>query len=101
MSKAEFYHSTAWRKLSRAYLLSKNYICERCGSPAEICHHKKHLTEKNYRDPAISLNADNLEALCLACHNNEHFGCGGATAPGIGFDENGDVIPTERRKSKW
>jgi 5-methylcytosine-specific restriction endonuclease McrA len=86
-----FYHSRAWKRLSRAFLLSRNYICERCGQPAEIAHHKTYLTAENVTDPAIALNPDNLEALCQNCHNIEHFGQGGATAAGLAFDENGDI----------
>ena len=56
----------------------RNHLCERCLkegriTPADIVHHKKHLTPENYRDPAISLNFDNLEALCFEHHNKEHF----------------------------
>ena len=96
MTQAAFYHSAAWRKLSRVFLLSQNYICERCGKPAEIAHHRKYLTPANMNDPEISLNPSNLEALCMACHNAEHFGTGGAIAAGYEFDENGELIPTER-----
>lgn len=96
MTQSVFYHSAAWRKLSRVFMLSKHYICERCGKPAEIAHHRKYLTPANITDPEISLNPKNLEALCMACHNAEHFGSGGAIAAGYSFDENGELIPTER-----
>jgi 5-methylcytosine-specific restriction endonuclease McrA len=96
MTQAAFYHSRPWRRLSRAFLLSRNYICERCGRPAEIAHHKKHLTAANVHDPAISLDPQNLEALCMECHNAEHFGTGGAIARGYAFDENGEFIQTKR-----
>lgn len=96
MTQAEFYHSTAWKRLSRAFLLSKNYICERCGKPAEIAHHRRYLTAENVLNPDISLNPDNLEALCLDCHNTEHFGQGGATAAGLTFDQHGDLIQKGR-----
>jgi len=92
MTQAEFYHSTAWKRLSRTFLLSKNYICERCGKPAEIAHHRRYLNAENVLNPDISLNPDNLEALCLDCHNTEHFGQGGATAAGLAFDQHGDLI---------
>jgi len=98
MTQAAFYHSAAWRKLSRAFLLSKYYICERCGKPAEIAHHKQYITPANIHNPEITLNPDNLEALCMACHNTEHFGTGGATAAGLTFNENGDIVPTHNRK---
>ena len=67
-----FYNSKEWHKVSKAYMESKNYICERCGKPAQICHHKKWLNGENVNDPLISLNFDNLEALCIDCHNAEH-----------------------------
>jgi len=88
-----FYNTKAWRRLSRAFMQSKFYICERCGRPAEICHHKTYITPANIHDPAVTLNPANLEALCLQCHNTEHFGHGGAVAPGLVFDENGDILP--------
>ena len=94
MTQQEFYHSRAWKRLSRAFLLSRNYICERCGKPAEVAHHRKYLTAANVLDPDVSLNPANLEALCMDCHNAEHFGQGGATAAGLAFDDNGDIVPT-------
>ncbi len=72
--------------------MSKYYICERCGQPAEIAHHKIYLSPGNITNPDIALNPANLEALCMNCHNTEHFGTGGATAAGIVFDANGNVI---------
>lgn len=67
-----FYSGKAWRRVSAAYMSSKNYVCERCGKPAVICHHKKWLDDRNVNDPKIALSFDNLEALCLECHNAEH-----------------------------
>ena len=91
MTQAAFYNSTAWRRLSRAFLLSKCYICERCGKPADIAHHKKHLNPSNIHNPDISLNPANLEALCIDCHNTEHFSAGGATCRGLKFTPEGDI----------
>ena len=96
MSIKAFYSTKAWRKLSRAFLLSKSYICERCGAPAEIAHHKHYVTAANVHDPDISLNPARLEALCLNCHNTEHFSKGGVVAVGLTFTENGDIAPSER-----
>lgn len=87
-----FYTSKAWRDTQKAYMLSKNYICERCGRPACIVHHKTYITPKNITDPNITLNWDNLEALCATCHQNEHFITGQVTAKGVGFDEKGNLI---------
>lgn len=54
-------------------------LCERCKAqgkykPAEIVHHKTHLNAENVNDPRIAYGFENLEALCLDCHNAEHFG---------------------------
>ena len=98
MTRAQFYHGKAWRRLSKAFLMSKHYICERCGQPAEIAHHKIYLTAQNVLDPEISLNPGNLEALCMNCHNAEHFGQGGATAAGLAFDENGNLSQKGKKK---
>jgi 5-methylcytosine-specific restriction endonuclease McrA len=58
--------------------------------PAKIAHHRTHLTEKNISDPHVALAWDNLEALCQACHNEEHHRTPRAR---YGFDEEGNVIP--------
>ena len=94
----EFYHSKAWRKVREVALKRDNYLCCRCDRPGEHVHHKIRLTPENVNDPAISLNLDNLETLCHACHDQEH-----AREHGRGriveeenpytFDENGYCIP--------
>lgn len=67
-----FYLSKSWEDTRNAYMLSQHRVCERCGEPAKICHHKTWLTPKNIRDAYITLGWDNLEALCQDCHNREH-----------------------------
>lgn len=66
-------------------------LCVRCGKPGEIVHHKIYLTPENIGNPDISLNPDNLETLCRDCHALEHEGQS-PTAPGLMFDDNGDLI---------
>lgn len=79
-SKAvRFYNSDAWHNCREAYLKKVNHLCERCLAkgiyePAYIVHHKIYLSEENFGDAEIMTGFDNLEALCLACHNEEHFG---------------------------
>lgn len=71
-----FYHSPEWRKCSKSFASEKRYICERCGKYCEghmIVHHKIRLNETNVKDVNISLNWNNLELLCIDCHNKEHF----------------------------
>ena len=82
-----FYNSQAWRRVSTAYMSSKLYICERCGKPAQICRHKKWLNDTNVLDATVALNPDNLEALCIDCHNAEH----GLRHDITVFDDDGNV----------
>lgn len=72
----QFYGSTRWKKCRRNYL-SLHPICERCQqlgkvNKADHVHHKIYLNTESYRDPMVSLNYDNLEALCFDCHQAEH-----------------------------
>lgn len=72
-----FYVSEEWRRCREGYLRKVGGLCERCAAkgmivPAEEVHHKVRLTPENIRDPRVALNWDNLEALCLECHKQEH-----------------------------
>ena len=72
-------------------MASQHYICERCGGLATICHHKIWLNQSNIDDPMTTYSWDNLEALCIDCHNKEHFGSG-VTENRLTFDDNGNLI---------
>ena len=72
-----FYKSWPWKRCRAAYLASVGGLCERCAKlglivPADQVHHKTKLTPANLDDPAVTLNWDNLEALCFDCHQEEH-----------------------------
>lgn len=67
-----FYQSPAWRHVRELVRRRAFGLCERCGRPGLIAHHRKYLTPKNIENPMVSLNLDNLEYLCLDCHNKEH-----------------------------
>ena len=72
-----FYGSEAWKNTREAYKRSVGGLCERClkkglYNPAEIVHHKNHISEENINDPSITLSFENLEALCRKCHEEEH-----------------------------
>ncbi|KYH30745.1 HNH endonuclease [Clostridium tepidiprofundi DSM 19306] len=88
-----FYKSKEWIKCRNSFMASKNYICERCGKPAYIVHHKEHITPSNINNPNITLNWDNLQALCIECHNVVHGKCE-ACINGVAFNDNGDLIYT-------
>lgn len=90
-----FYYGKAWRRVSTAYMSSKSYICERCGAPAVICHHKKWLNDVNVHDPKVALDFDNLEALCQECHNAEH----GSRHDVAVFNDAGDLVEVKESES--
>ena len=91
-----FYLSAAWEKTRAAYLMSQEYICERCGQPAKIVHHKRWLNRENINDISVTLCWDNLEALCQDCHNKEHHKQ--ERHKRYQFDENGGILPPHIRK---
>ena len=76
---SRFYKTRQWESCRAEYLKKVNHLCERCLAdgklvPAKFVHHKIWLNEANIHDPSITLNFENLEALCQDCHNSEHFG---------------------------
>lgn len=91
------YDSAKWQKLRQAYMESRNWICERCGRPATICHHKEYLTAENIYNAEIAFNPENLECLCQDCHNleHEHF-----QRVGVVFSSNADVVGERMTKEK-
>ncbi|MEX1308592.1 MAG: HNH endonuclease [Eubacteriales bacterium] len=91
-----FYNSTAWRRCRTAYIKSVNGLCERCLAKGrirhgDIVHHKITLTQANINNPSITLNHENLEYLCIDCHNEEHMNCA-VMREGLAFDESGQLI---------
>ena len=100
----KFYKSKAWQS-TRSYVWDRAHgMCERCMEsgevkPADVVHHKIPLSPDNMDDPNVTLNSDNLIALCHDCHTEVHklLGVGAmngekAEKPRVRFDENGDVI---------
>lgn len=47
-------------------------LCEICGKPAKIVHHKVWLNENNINDVTVTLDWDNLMAVCHNCHDHIH-----------------------------
>lgn len=86
-----FYLSAAWEQTRAAYLMSKDFICERCGEPAKIVHHKRWLNRGNINDTSTTLSWNNLEALCQDCHNKEHHKQKSKLR--YGFDADGRIVP--------
>jgi 5-methylcytosine-specific restriction endonuclease McrA len=94
----DFYHSKTWVKCRSSFMTSKYYLCERCEGVAVICHHKTHITPANINDPNITLSWDNLQALCVECHNVVH-GNSQVTQDGLRFDANGNLIKAPGNKN--
>ena len=68
-----FYKTYVWVCKRNEILVRDNYECQRCKSlglysKAECVHHVKHLEDH----PKLALENDNLQSLCLACHNIVH-----------------------------
>lgn len=91
------YHSTEWESCRAAYLKRVGGLCERCLakgliSPAKIVHHKIYLTPDNINNPRITLDFNNLEALCKSCHDEEHDHCGRKNKKRYFINEFGQVV---------
>ena len=89
-----FYDSRTWREVRAAYSASVDGLCERCRrrgriTPGDIVHHKQHLTPENVNDPNIAYGWNNLELLCIECHNTAH---GAGENPIVEFDADGNCI---------
>lgn len=94
-----FYKSKAWKETRKAYIESVNGLCERCLAKriintGYIVHHKEHINAENINDPSITLNFNNLEYLCLECHNKEHGvgNSGEVLRDGLIFNDNGELV---------
>ncbi|UOE96065.1 HNH endonuclease signature motif containing protein [Alkalihalobacillus sp. LMS39] len=69
----KFYKSKEWLSLRKKALKRDNYECQMCKSKgsyhkAENVHHIKEV--KTHPELALSLN--NLQCLCISCHNEIH-----------------------------
>lgn len=97
-----FYASTIWHKQRAAYIRSRHGLCERCGLPADIVHHRTHITPATIDDERITLDFRNLELLCQACHNAEHM-ASSAAGDGLCFDSDGNIrqIPPQLYTCSW
>lgn len=104
-----FYHSPQWLKNRKNYLMrtletpfgtippGMCEICFRHGDlvPAKVVHHKVHLTPENINDPHYTLAYENLQRLCQDCHALVHSG---QPQQRVAFDENGRLLPVERKE---
>jgi 5-methylcytosine-specific restriction endonuclease McrA len=89
-----FYLSKTWRETRESYIASQHGLCERCGKPGSIVHHRKHLSRRTIDDPGMTLAWTNLELVCRECHAVEHEGAP-ATEAGLRFDANGNLVKAQ------
>lgn len=110
-NRRKFYSSKAWKDVRKAIWLRQNLLCNRCHKPVYvdgiseyipkcnrrigIVHHIEELNDINVYDKNITLNPDNLEGVCLDCHNIIH-NSNNTIRPDYIFDANGNVIPVNR-----
>lgn len=105
--KTDVYKSKAWKRVRLNVCLKQGCLCARCLRPVYvdgisqwipkekrlkgIVHHKEYLTDENYMDDQIAYDEDNLELLCIDCHNREHYLQ--ATRKDLKFDADGNIVP--------
>lgn len=87
-----FYGSRAWEQCREGYMISRHYVCELCGAAALICHHIVPITPQTINDWNVTLNWDNLLAVCRECHSQLHGSR--PTVEGLIFDGNGNLCKT-------
>lgn len=94
----KFYDSKAWKECRRSYIPTVSGLCEKCledgkMTPGYILDHIVEITPENIDDVSITLNHDNLQYLCLTCHNRKTFGRDvEVTREGLKFDSYGNLI---------
>lgn len=101
-----FYYTKTWKQVRKTIWLKQHLLCNRCHRPVYvdgisqyipkdkrlkgIVHHKQHLNNNNINNDNITLGEDNLEGLCVECHNKEHFDT--STRKDVKFDDDGNLI---------
>lgn len=71
-------------------------LCEACGERlGYIVDHIEELDDSKIQDPMIALNHDNLQYLCLDCHNVKTFN---RHSRAVRFDEEGNPIFIEIKR---
>ena len=82
------YKTTEWKFLRKKIRNDAKFICNNCKKFVKPVYDKRGfykygivdhiipLTDNNFTNPEIALNTDNLQLLCLACHNTKTFSSG-------------------------
>lgn len=94
----KFYKSKAWQQCRTSYISTVHGLCEHCLKegkhvPGYIVDHIEEITPGNIDDVEITLNHQNLQFLCLPCHNTKHFGKDiEVIREGLSFDRDGNIV---------
>jgi len=87
-----FYGSHRWTKCRNAYFVAVYGLCEKCGAPGEIVHHKEPICLNDLKHNIDKVFGwDNLELVCRQCHELAHS----KRIDGLTFDDNGDIVFVE------
>ena len=92
----EFYNSAAWKNTRASFMAYRHGLCERCGRPGLIVHHRKALRQQDMNNPKRTLDWSNLELLCHHCHDLEHMSK--HPKPRCRFDCDGNILPPSTEK---
>lgn len=92
MTKKQFYATRLWKDTRQQVLHDALFTCADCNSRASEVHHVTALTEANVDDWNISLNPNNLLALCTSCHSKRTNGYTGDVGEQYRFNEYGEVV---------
>lgn len=101
-----FYNSKQWLDCRASYISSVHGLCEHCLeagkiTPGYIVDHIIEITPSNIDNPEVTLSHDNLQFLCLACHNTKTFGTDTeVVASGLMFDIEGNLVEVTSGKTK-
>lgn len=73
----QLYNSAAWRQLRKVIISKRGLHCEKCGrlvaNPSQlVADHIIELTPENVGNVNVALNEDNIQLLCVDCHNAKH-----------------------------
>ncbi|AZV88280.1 endonuclease [Bacillus amyloliquefaciens] len=69
----KIYNTARWKRVRKVVLIRDGYLCCECRrrgliTEANTVHHIIALRD----DPSRAFDLDNLETICLECHNREH-----------------------------
>lgn len=71
----KIYKSKRWQHVRKQVFKRELFTCQHCKCYIKSrpqCHHKIHITPSNIHDEDIVYNLDNIELLCVGCHNRVH-----------------------------